>query len=321
MSLGTSLRHFFIPHETNNHRAKALQIDSLLVYVLLFALFNLGIRGAHKVVPDVLGYATDINVQQLLADTNAKRQAEGLSPLTLNSTLSVAAANKAADMFTNNYWAHNSPTGATPWEFITGAGYHYTVAGENLAKNFSDSQGVIDAWMASSSHRENLLKSNYRDVGFAVVNGTLNGEETTLVVQMFGATSGELAAAAPTQPPQPARLPASPNRGEPARPVVIPAEAATANVPAPTIQPVQPAHQPAVSGFESVNIQPLFNIPTVSHDLVFAFVGILMGVLFVDAWIASRRRVVRIAGHNIAHILFLSALFILMSGVSRGRLL
>jgi len=298
MSLVTSLRHLFIPQYTNNHRAKALHVDALLVYVLLFALFNLGIRAAHRVAPDVLGYATDINVQQLLAGTNAKRQEAGLGALTLNSTLSVAAANKAADMFSKNYWAHNSPIGSTPWDFITGAGYHYTVAGENLAKNFSNSQGVVDAWMASPSHRANLLKGGYRDVGFAVVNGTLNGEETTLVIQMFGATAGELAAA-PSPPPQP---------------VVIPQEAAVVNEPALALQPV-------VNGFESVNTQPLFNIPTVSRDMVFAFVGILMGVLFVDAWVASRRRVVRIAGHNIAHILFLSALFILISGVSRGRLL
>lgn len=295
MSLVTSFRHLFIPQHTNNHRAKALHVDALLVYVLLFALFNLGIRAAHKVVPDILGYATDINVQQLLAGTNAKRQEAGLPPLTLSSTLSVAAANKAADMFTKNYWAHNSPTGATPWDFVTGAGYHYTVAGENLAKNFSTSQGVVDAWMASPSHRANIFKPNYRDIGLAVVNGTLNGEETTLVVEMFGATPGELAAASPAPPTQP---------------VVVPKEAASANMPA-----------PAISGFQSVNVQPLLNIPTVSRDLVFAFVGILMGVLLVDAWVASRRHVVRIAGHNIAHILFLSALFILISGVSRGRLL
>lgn len=295
MSLVTGFRHFFIPHQTNNHRAKALHVDMLLVYILLFALFNLGIRAAHKVVPDILGYATDINVQQLLAGTNAKRQEAGLSPLTLSSTLSVAAANKAADMFAKNYWAHNSSTGATPWDFVAGAGYRYTVAGENLAKNFSTSQGVVDAWMASPSHRANILKPNYRDIGLAVVNGTLNGEETTLVVEMLGATAGELVAASPTPPTQPA---------------VVPKEAAMVNIPA-----------PAVSGFQSVTMQPLFNIPTVSRDLVFAFVGILMGVLLVDAWVASRRHVVRIAGHNIAHILFLSTLFILMSGVSRGRLL
>ena len=296
MSLVTGLRHFFIPHQTNNHRAKALHIDSLLVYVLLFALFNLGIRAMHKAAPDVLGYATDINVQQLLADTNVQRQEAGLGPLTLNETLSVAAANKAADMFAKDYWAHNSPTGTTPWDFITGAGYHYSVAGENLAKNFSDSQGVVDAWMASPSHRVNLLKSSYRDIGFAVVNGTLNGEETTLVVQMFGTTPAELAEAAPTPAPP--------------KPVVIPAEAASANAPT-----------PAVNGSQSVKTQPLFNIPTVSRDAVFAFLGILMGILLVDAWVASRHHVVRVAGHNIAHILFLSALCILIFGVSRGSLL
>jgi hypothetical protein len=312
MSLLTGLRHFFIPHQTNNHRAKALHIDSLLVYILLFALFNLGVRAMHKAAPDVLGYATDINVEQLLTDTNTQRQEAGLGPLTLNSTLSVAAANKAADMFAKNYWAHDSPTGTTPWDFIIGAGYHYSVAGENLAKNFSDSQGVVDAWMASPSHRANLLKTNYRDVGFAVINGTLNGEETTLVVQMFGTTPEELAEITPAVPTTAPK------------PVVVSQEAASANAPAPVVQPVtqqSAAAQPAVNGFQSVLTQPLLNIPTVSRDFVFAFVGILMGVLLIDAWVASRRRVVRVAGHNIAHILFLSALFILITGVSRGRLL
>jgi hypothetical protein len=67
--------------------------------------------------------------------------------------------------------------------------------------------------------------------------------------------------------------------------------------------------------------QPLFNIPTVSRDMVYAFVEILMGVLLVDAWVARRRHVVRVAGHNIAHMLFLSALFICMFGLSHGSLL
>lgn len=305
--LGTIL-HLFIPRHTNNHRAKALHVDSLLVYVLLFALFNLGIRAGHRVLPDVLGYATDINVIQLLSDTNVKRQGAGLSPLTLNATLSQAAANKAADMFTKDYWAHNSPTGSTPWDFISGAGYRYTVAGENLAKNFSNSQGVVDAWMASSSHRENLLKPGYQDVGFAVVNGTLNGEETTLVVQMFGASSG--APVAVSSPPPSTK------------PVVLPQQAAVQENSAPQMTPaVAPVPPSAVSGYSGVNRQPIFNIPTVSRDIVFAFVGILMGVLLVDAYVVSRRRVVRVAGHNIAHMLFLSALYIFISGVSRGRLI
>jgi len=142
------LRHFFLPHHSNNHRAKALHIDSLLCYVLLFAILNLSIKIIHRDFPSVLGYATDIRVDALLASTNAKRISLGLNPLKLNATLSQAAAAKAQDMFSHDYWAHNSPQGKTPWSFIVNSGYKYTIAGENLAKNFSTSGGVVDAWMA-----------------------------------------------------------------------------------------------------------------------------------------------------------------------------
>lgn len=305
MSLFMDLRHLFIPHETNNHRAKALHIDALLTYILLFALLNLGVKVLHRSIPDVLGYATDIHVEQLLSGTNAERTAAGLPALTLNGELSQAAAAKASDMLSKNYWAHNSPTGATPWDFIIGSGYHYTVAGENLAKNFSDSGSVVSAWMSSPTHRANIVKPSYKEVGFAVVNGVLNGEETTLVVQMFGAQS-PVAAASPTEAP---------------KPVVIPEEAAAKVAAAePEIVVAKPIPS-ALSGYQDVTRQPIINIPTVTRDIVFAFMGIMMGVLLVDAIVARKKHVVRIAGHNIAHILFLTALYILVSSVGRGRLL
>lgn len=320
MALLGTLRHLFTPHHTNNHRAKVLHIDALLTYVFLFALFNLGTKMLHRAIPDVLGYATDIHVEQLLAGTNAQRTAAGLSALTLNQKLSVAAANKAADMFAKGYWAHNSPTGATPWEFISGAGYKYTVAGENLAKNFGNSQGVVDAWMASPTHRANIVKSSYREVGFAVVNGVLNGEETTLVVQMFGtAPGGALGAAAPS----PVAV----------KPVEVPVEAAVAEVPQPkadrpladAAQPVavipETVTKPAVSGYQDVVIKPIFNLPTVSRDIIITFMVLLMGVLAIDAWIVKRHNIVRLTGHNVAHFMFLSSLFVLISGITRGSLL
>jgi hypothetical protein len=40
--------------------------------------------------------------------------------------------------------------------------------------------------MGSKEHRENMLSPNYTEVGFAIKNGSLTGEETTLVIQMFG---------------------------------------------------------------------------------------------------------------------------------------
>ncbi|MCX8008608.1 MAG: CAP domain-containing protein, partial [Patescibacteria group bacterium] len=175
MRVHHAIKHFFIPHHGNNHRAKALHLDLMTIYILLFAIVNIGLRSLHQKFPDILGYATNIQVQQLLQKTNEKRIEAGLRPLVLNQQLSQAAAKKAQDMFAKNYWAHIAPDGRTPWDFILAAGYKYSVAGENLAKNFQDSESVVNAWMASPTHRDNILKSSYRDVGFAVVNGRLQG--------------------------------------------------------------------------------------------------------------------------------------------------
>lgn len=297
MSLFGIFTHLFVPHHTNNHRSRVLHVDALAAYVLLFAVFNLGLRSLHTSFPEVLGYATDIHVEQLLAATNAKRQAAGLSPVTLNSKLSAAAANKARDMFEKNYWAHNSPAGSTPWDFISSVGYRYTVAGENLAKNFSTSTAVVDAWMASPTHRENIVKPGYKEVGFAVVNGSLAGEETTLVVQMFGA-SNDFIAVAPATPTQ--------------APIVEKALAVE----------VVPATAPAtVVAASGVTRRPLINIPALTRDVVFIFAGALIAVLMLDAWVVTKRKVIRVAGHNIAHFFFLVSIMVAIATISRGALL
>lgn len=319
------LRHFFLPHHSNNHRARALHIDSLLCYVLLFAIFNLGIRIVHREFPSVLGYATDIRVDALLAATNTERTNNGLSPLRLNITLSQAAAAKAQDMFSNNYWAHNSPQGKTPWSFIVGSGYKYTIAGENLAKNFSTSGGVVSAWMASPTHRANIVKPGYQDVGFAVVNGVLNGEETTLVVQMFGAGGSPLA----ENPPVKTVIPETAAAEE--KPIVaevpqLGEQTAQETVPAPksvdvVTSPVSPISSVLSNAFSAVTTTPMFNIPTVTRDIAFMFMGLIIGVLIIDGFVVSRKKIVRVAGHNIAHILFFVAFFIALTMVRRGVLL
>lgn len=293
-SMASLVTHFFFPHTSNNHRAKALHVDTLFVYLVLFVIFRFGLQTTHRMFPDVLGYATDIHVEQLLASTNQKRQEQGLSPLSLNEKLSAAAAQKAVDMLSKNYWAHNSPDGKTPWDFIVSSGYRYTVAGENLAKNFSNSAGVVDAWMASPTHRDNILKSSYQEVGFAVVNGVLNGEETTLVVQMFGASSTRPVTAAP-----------------PVKSVEVPAQATQTYVPQQTV----------ASAFAAVTKKPLINIPTISREIVYIFLGIIMGVLMLDAWLVSRRKIVRIAGHNLAHFVFFATIITILSFAQRGSLL
>jgi uncharacterized protein YkwD len=136
-------------------------------------------------------YASIINVNDLLNDSNAVRAANGVAPLQIDNRLNNSASLKAQDMFANNYWANVSPNGTQPWYWFTQAGYPYHSAGENLARGFSTSQEVINGWMNSPTHRANLLSPNFYDVGFAVVNGTLQGRQTILVVAHYGQYPGE----------------------------------------------------------------------------------------------------------------------------------
>jgi len=135
---------------------------------------------------EVLGRVSNVSVSELLTDTNTERTAQSLPSLQLNEELSQAAFLKAKDMFANNYWAHTSPSGTTPWKWLADAGYSYDVAGENLAKNYPTADATVAAWMNSETHRANILNNRYQDIGFAVVDGMLDGRDTTLVVAYYG---------------------------------------------------------------------------------------------------------------------------------------
>jgi len=89
-------------------------------------------------------------------------------------------------MLDKQYWSHDSPDGTEPWKWLGDVDYNYNKAGENLAKNFSTTRGVMTAWLNSLEHRKNVLNPDYEDVGFAVVNGSMNGEPVSLVVALYG---------------------------------------------------------------------------------------------------------------------------------------
>lgn len=110
--------------------------------------------------------------QTLLASTNTTREQNSLGDLSANSKLTNAAENKAKDMVRNNYWSHTSPSGEEPWQFIKDSQYAYSLAGENLAYGFTDSDSIINAWLSSPAHRDNVLSSEYSEVGFGTATSS-----------------------------------------------------------------------------------------------------------------------------------------------------
>lgn len=183
------LKNFFIPSKENKYKPYLLRKVAILVYSLILVFVNsfgglLGISEAR---------ASSITSTNIVNLTNKQRASMGLNTLKVDSRLSSAALAKANNMFEEQYWDHYGPNGETPWQFIRGAGYNYVYAGENLAKGFSTAEGVHEAWMASPTHRANIVSGNYKDIGVAVVEGVLLGKRTTLVVQMFGNLTQDVA--------------------------------------------------------------------------------------------------------------------------------
>lgn len=187
MAFVFAIKNWFVPTEHNGFHPHLIGKKSLANFlgaiVVVQFVSNLIITGR----PAVLGFATDINSTKIYQLINDQRLRHQLPALNNNNQLNMAAQAKAEDMLSNNYWAHISPSGSTPWQFINNSGYNYDFAGENLAKDFNSSKGVVAGWVASKDHLANILDKNYTDIGVAVVNGRLDGKDTTLVVTMYGA--------------------------------------------------------------------------------------------------------------------------------------
>jgi len=274
----------FIPQEKNNHRALLLQPSFLGIFIALYLLNQSIIQSLTVLKPGVLGYSSEITVSKVLSQTNNEREKLGLSDLKYNDTLSQSAAAKAQDMFANNYWAHNSPQGKTPWDFFKSAGYQYSIAGENLAKDFYDTDGLIKAWMNSPTHRDNIVNTKYQEIGIAVVNGVLNGVKTTLVVQHF---------AAPLNAPAIAKTqPVAPN------PEVVTAPELNTST----------QSLGAASAVTPSLISPLL-ISKIIGSLIFA---LIITVLTIDSYITLTNHTPRLTGSSASHIGFLLIILMLL---------
>jgi hypothetical protein len=196
------IKKFLIPHFDNNYhpystRHYTLILFSVLLLFLNFVVFpSLGVKQGNAL-------ALNYDLGELIMLANADRQKAGLRALNTDERLNRAALAKANDMLRGQYWSHFGPAGESPWGFIVNAGYDYVYAGENLAKDFVKPLETHLAWMKSPTHRANIMNANFKDIGVAILSGTLKGENVTLIVQMFGSENPTSVQSPPQQPPRP----------------------------------------------------------------------------------------------------------------------
>jgi len=159
---------FFLSYKIRKRALKSL----LVVLVGIFLL-------------PTIAYPSSINEENIIKLTNNERTKAGLNIVTANQLLAKAAFEKGQAIIEHQRFKHDLDNKRfSAW--IKDTGYEYAYVGENLAIDFVTSEGVIKAWLKSPSHKKNLLNSNFKEIGVAVIENEFQGANTILIVQIFG---------------------------------------------------------------------------------------------------------------------------------------
>lgn len=107
----------------------------------------------------------DLGHQSFALLLNDVRAENGVAVVMENSVLNAAATAHASDMVNNSYLAHINLDGLTPGDRATAAGYDWDFMAENIAKGFNSESSVVQAWMDSPAHRDNMVDPRPEEFG------------------------------------------------------------------------------------------------------------------------------------------------------------
>lgn len=125
---------------------------------------------------------SDKLVTEVIFLVNKERKKNNLLPLVEDKHLSQIAIIKSQDFIERNYFDHYSPYFGNPWDLAALFDYEFLIFGENIAKHFNSPSDVVRAWLQSPTHRENILRPQYSNIGVGI-NRSSDG--TIYWVQLF----------------------------------------------------------------------------------------------------------------------------------------
>jgi uncharacterized protein YkwD len=108
----------------------------------------------------------NVVITELLEELNRERNLAGISPLKIAPKLTEAARVHVHDMAKHERLSHQGSDGTTPGQRVKQQGYPYQKTGENIARGQEMSAAVVQSWMQSPGHRENIL-GDFTEVGIA----------------------------------------------------------------------------------------------------------------------------------------------------------
>jgi uncharacterized protein YkwD len=96
------------------------------------------------------------------------------SPVTLSATLATVAFGHAADMAEHDYFEHEDLMGHSPAQRVRAAGYQEKLVGENIAYGPKSVEEVVQGWLDSPDHCENIMDPRFAQMGIAFAPGQLS---------------------------------------------------------------------------------------------------------------------------------------------------
>ena len=113
---------------------------------------------------------------------NKARANAGLGALASTKALGKAAGTRCTEIISK--FSHTRPNGTTWSTVLAQFGISYSIGGENIAYGYSTPASVHKAWMNSSGHRANILRSSFKNAG--VGHCTSSGGTSHWVVLFTG---------------------------------------------------------------------------------------------------------------------------------------
>lgn len=181
------INKYLIPNIENNHQPHLLREKSTLAFIGAILFFEvIGLVLFSNFIPGTFNNMAAVMPSVLVSKVNEERQDLSKNQLIVSEKLTEAAQLKANDMASKSYFAHVSPEGKDPWSWLREVNYSFKNAGENLAVNFVDSEDVHKAWMNSPTHKANIVRDGFTEIGIATAEGKYKGKDAIFVAQFFG---------------------------------------------------------------------------------------------------------------------------------------
>lgn len=141
-------------------------------------LFSLSVPAIEPAGPTIGELMTSV-----IEHTNKERVRVGVARLVENDRLVMIAQEMAEDLAKSGRLSHTDSRGRGLSKRVDAGGYTWAMIGENVAYGYESPQAVVQGWIKSPGHYENLVNGQFTEIGIGV---TTDNKGRIFWAQVFG---------------------------------------------------------------------------------------------------------------------------------------